>query len=128
MCTGLHGRSLWNQTTCLAPTMTVTVYFGELIFATATAIVLLAISAFMPSIVAILFCCGLAAWTLAEYITHRFVLHAIAPVQHGIHHARPQDGIDRIFWQIWLPLSVGFLVAGGGGLGGGAVASCPYFA
>jgi hypothetical protein len=34
------------------------------------------------------------------------VLHAIAPVQHGIHHARPQDAIDKIFWQIWLAFEV----------------------
>ncbi len=106
--------------------MTVTVCFGELIFATATAIVLLAISAFMPSIVAILFCCGLAAWTLAEYITHRFVLHAIAPVQHGIHHARPQDGIDKIFWQIWLAFAVVYLIAGGAFLAGVLVAYAWY--
>jgi sterol desaturase/sphingolipid hydroxylase (fatty acid hydroxylase superfamily) len=106
--------------------MTATVCFGELIFATATAIVLLAISAFKPSITAILFCCGLAAWTLAEYITHRFVLHAIAPVQHGIHHARPQDGIDKIFWQIWLAFAVVYLIAGGALLAGVLVAYAWY--
>jgi hypothetical protein len=50
---------------------------------------LLATSTFKPSTTGILFCCGILAWTLAEYITHRFVLHAIAPIQHGIHqHAR----------------------------------------
>jgi sterol desaturase/sphingolipid hydroxylase (fatty acid hydroxylase superfamily) len=126
MRTGSHGRRLWSQTTGLAPTMTVTIYFGELIFATATAIVLLAISAFMPSITAILFCCGLAAWTLAEYITHRFVLHGVAPVQHGIHHARPQDGIDKIFWQIWLAFAVVYLIAGGAFLAGVLVAYAWY--
>jgi surface polysaccharide O-acyltransferase-like enzyme len=82
--------------------MTAAVYFGELIFATALAIVLLATSPFTSSITIILLCCGLVAFTLAEYITHRLVLHAIAPVQHGIHHARPQAAIDKIFWQIWL--------------------------
>jgi hypothetical protein len=83
----------------LVPTITVAIYFGELIIALALAVALLAASTFKPSIAVLLFCCGLVAWTLAEYITHRFVLHAVAPVQHGIHHARPQDAIDRIFWQ-----------------------------
>jgi sterol desaturase/sphingolipid hydroxylase (fatty acid hydroxylase superfamily) len=106
--------------------MTVTIYFGELIFATATAIVLIANSALMPSMTAILFCCGLTAWTLAEYITHRFVLHAIAPVQHGIHHARPQDGIDKIFWQIWLAFAVVYLIAGGAFVAGVLVAYAWY--
>jgi hypothetical protein len=86
--------------------MTVVIYFSELIFATALTIVLLAASSSKLSITAVLFCCGLVAFTLAEYITHRFVLHAIAPVQHGIHHARPRDAIDKIFWQIWLAFVV----------------------
>jgi sterol desaturase/sphingolipid hydroxylase (fatty acid hydroxylase superfamily) len=73
--------------------MTVAIYFGELIFTMTAAIVLLATSTLKSSITAIFFCCGVAAWTLCEYITHRFVLHAIAPVQHGIHHARPQDAV-----------------------------------
>ncbi len=100
MCTELHGRRFWIQTMCLVPSMTVAIYFGELIFATALAVVLLTISTSKSSIALILFCCGLLTFTLAEYITHRFVLHAIVPVQHGIHHARPREPIDRIFWQI----------------------------
>src|ERR1700694_5294348 len=50
MCAGLRARRLWNQTRCLALTMTVAVYFGELMFAVALAIVLLATSTFRPSI------------------------------------------------------------------------------
>ena len=73
----------WNQTARLVPTMTVAIYFSELIFVLALAIMLLAASTFKFSIAALPFCCGLVAWTLAEYVTHRFVLHAIAPVQHG---------------------------------------------
>jgi surface polysaccharide O-acyltransferase-like enzyme len=86
--------------------MTVAIYFGELIFAAAVAIVLLAASTLKPSIAIILFWCGLLAWTLGEYIIHRFVLHAIAPVQHGIHHARPKEPINKIFWQIWIAFAL----------------------
>ena len=126
MCTELHGTELWNRTTCLAPAMTVAIYFGELTFAIGVAIGLLAISTLTSSITAVLFCCGVAAWTLAEYITHRFVLHAIAPVQHGIHHARPQDGIDKIFWQIWVAFALLYLVAGSEVLAGVLVAYAWY--
>ena len=126
MCAGLPGRRLWDQTTCLVPTMTFAVYFGELIFATAVAIVLLATSTFKPSITILLFGCGGVAWTLAEYITHRFVLHAIAPVQHGIHHAHPKDGIDKIFWQIWVAFVVVYMTTGGAVLAGALVAYAWY--
>jgi sterol desaturase/sphingolipid hydroxylase (fatty acid hydroxylase superfamily) len=126
MCTDLHGRRLWDQTTYLVWTMTAAIYFGELIFATALAIVLLATSTFKSSIAVMLFCCGLVAFTLGEYIIHRFLLHAIAPVKHGIHHARPQDPIDKIFWQIWLAFAVLYLIAGGAVLGGVLVAYAWY--
>jgi sterol desaturase/sphingolipid hydroxylase (fatty acid hydroxylase superfamily) len=126
MCAGIRGTRLWNQTTCLVPTKTVAIYFGELIFAISAAIVLLATSAFRPSIIVVLFGCGLAAWTLAEYIVHRFVLHAIAPVQHGIHHAHPKDAIDRVFWQIWIAFAVAYVTTGGAVLAGGLVAYAFY--
>jgi sterol desaturase/sphingolipid hydroxylase (fatty acid hydroxylase superfamily) len=106
--------------------MTAAIYFGELIFATALAIVLLAASPFKSSITIILFCCGLVACTLAEYITHRLVLHAIAPLQHGIHHARPQEAIDKIFWQIWLGFAVVYLITGGAVLAGALMAYAWY--
>jgi sterol desaturase/sphingolipid hydroxylase (fatty acid hydroxylase superfamily) len=109
-----------------AAARTVAIYFGELVFAVAVAIALLAASSLRSSIAAILFCCGLMAWTLAEYVTHRFVLHAIAPVQHGIHHARPNDAIDKIFWQIWLAFVVLYLTAGGAILAGVLVAYAWY--
>jgi sterol desaturase/sphingolipid hydroxylase (fatty acid hydroxylase superfamily) len=102
--------------------MTTAIYFGELVFAIALAIMLLAASTLKFSIIALLFCCGLAVWTLAEYIVHRFVLHAIAPVQHGKHHARPQDGIDKVFWQIWLAFAIADLVLGAAVLTGVLVA------
>jgi sterol desaturase/sphingolipid hydroxylase (fatty acid hydroxylase superfamily) len=126
MCTELYGKKLWNQTTRLVPTMTVAIYFGELGFAVAAAIALLAISALASPFDAILFCCGAAAWTLAEYLTHRFVLHTIAPVQHGIHHKRPQEAIDKIFWQVWLAFAVVYLIAGGAVLAGVLVAYAWY--
>jgi sterol desaturase/sphingolipid hydroxylase (fatty acid hydroxylase superfamily) len=126
MCTELRGWKFWNQTTRLVPTMTVAIYLGELTFAIAAAIALLAISAVTSSINAILFCCGALAWTLAEYLTHRFVLHAIAPVQHGIHHARPQDTIDKVFWQVWLAFAVVDLIVGGAVLAGVLVAYAWY--
>src|SRR5258706_1951080 len=126
MCIDLHGRNLWNQA-ALLPTMTSAIYLGELVFAIALAITLLAASTLKSSIALLLFCCGLAAWTLAEYITHRFVLHAIAPFQHAIHHARRQDPVDKIFWQIWLAFAVVYLTAGGAILGGGLLPYTLYF-
>jgi sterol desaturase/sphingolipid hydroxylase (fatty acid hydroxylase superfamily) len=121
MCTELHGRRFWLQTVCLVPSVTVAIYFGELGFATTLAVVLLTISISKSSIVLILFCCGLLAFTLAEYITHRFVLHAIAPIRHGNHHARPREPIDRIFWQIWLAFVVVYLTTGGALVAGALV-------
>jgi sterol desaturase/sphingolipid hydroxylase (fatty acid hydroxylase superfamily) len=106
--------------------MTAAIYFGELIFAAAVAIALLATSTFKPSITITLFCCGFLALTLSEYIVHRFVLHAIAPVQHGIHHARPRDAIDKIFWQIWVGFVVFYLMTGGAALAGALVAYAWY--
>jgi hypothetical protein len=95
----------------LVSTMTAAVYFGELIFSAAVAIVLLATSTFKPSVTVVLFCCGLVALTLSEYI---------------IHHARPQDAIDKVFWQIWLAFAVLYLIAGGAVLAGALVAYAWY--
>jgi sterol desaturase/sphingolipid hydroxylase (fatty acid hydroxylase superfamily) len=108
------------------PTTTVAIYFGELIFTTTVAIALFVSSPLKSSPTAILICCGVVAWTLVEYITHRFVLHAIAPVQHGIHHARPREAIDKIFWQIWLAFIGLYFVAGGAILAGVLVAYAWY--
>jgi sterol desaturase/sphingolipid hydroxylase (fatty acid hydroxylase superfamily) len=110
----------------LGPSMTAVIYFGELIFAVSVAIALLATSTFKPSTTGILFCCGILAWTLGEYIVHRFVLHAIAPVHHGTHHARPKDPIDKIFWQIWVAFVVLYVTIPGAVLAGGLVAYAWY--
>jgi hypothetical protein len=117
-----NGSRFCSQTVCLVLAMTTAIYFGELVSAISLAITLLAASTLKFSIAAPLFCCGLAAWTLAEYIAHRFVLHAIAPVQHGIHHARPQDAIDKVFWQIWFAFALAYLTVGGAFLAGVLVA------
>ncbi len=98
--------------------MTAAIYLGELVFAVGLAVVLLTTSTFASSLATLLFCCGVAAWTLAEYLTHRYVLHAISPVGHRLHHARPQDGVDKVFWQIWLAFSVVYLTMGGAVLAG----------
>jgi len=126
MCAKLHERRLWNQTTHLASAMTAAICFGELAFAIALAVILLATSKLDSSMTGILFGCGLVAWTLSEYITHRFVLHAIAPIQHGIHHAHPHDPIDKIFWQIWLAFAVVYWAAAGAVLAGALVAYAWY--
>ena len=96
------------------------------VYALSVATTLLVASTLKLSITLLLFCCGLLAWTLGEYVTHRFVLHAIAPVQHGIHHARPQDAIDKVFWQIWLAFAAVHLAAGATVLAGVLVAYAWY--
>ena len=125
MCTERLGRRLWNWTACLVPSMTIAIYFGELIFATALAIVLLATSTFQPFITIFLFCCGLVAWTPAEYITHRFVLPSPRYSTGFITPAR-KDAIDKIFWQIWLAFVVVYLTMGGAVLAGVLVAYAWY--
>ena len=57
--------------------MTAIVYLGEMLVASLLAIVLLAISRLRMSSDAVLFAGGVVAWTLAEYVVHRFVLQGI---------------------------------------------------
>jgi sterol desaturase/sphingolipid hydroxylase (fatty acid hydroxylase superfamily) len=102
----------------LVPRRATVLYFGEVIVALTLAVVLLASSNFRFSATILLFACGVMAWSLAEYITHRFVLHSVATIQHGNHHARPQEPIDRVFWQIWLAFTVVYLITGGAVLAG----------
>jgi sterol desaturase/sphingolipid hydroxylase (fatty acid hydroxylase superfamily) len=121
----LHRRKIWKPSR-LAPPTTSTVYFGELVFALVVAVVLLVASNLRFYVVIAFFLCGVSAWTLAEYITHRFVLHAIATVEHGIHHARPRDPVERIFWQIWFAFAVVYLTTAGAVLAGVLVAYAWY--
>jgi sterol desaturase/sphingolipid hydroxylase (fatty acid hydroxylase superfamily) len=113
---------LWR----LVPSTIVVLYLGELIVALALAAALLAGSNCGLSVAILFFICGFVAWTLAEYIAHRFVLHAIATIQHGDHHADPQGPIVRIFWQIWLAFSVVYLTTAGPVLAGVLVAYAWY--
>jgi surface polysaccharide O-acyltransferase-like enzyme len=101
--------------------MTAFIYFGEILVASLLAIVLLAISPFRLSSDATLFAAGIVAWTFAEYVVHRFVLHGLLPTQHGRHHASPDAAVLIIFWQIWACFALIYLIAGGAFLAGGLV-------
>ena len=69
--------------------MTAIIYFGEILVAFLLAIVLLALSQLRMSSDAALCAGGVVAWTLAEYVVHRIVLHGFAPTEHRLHHANP---------------------------------------
>ena len=102
--------------------MTAIIYFGEILVASSLAIVLLAISQLRMSSDAVLFAGGIVAWTLAEYIVHRFVLHGFAPTEHRLHHANPDGAVLTIFWQIWICFALVYLIAGGAFVAGAAYA------
>ena len=93
--------------------MTALIYFGEMLVASLLAILLLAISPFGLSSDATLFAAGIVAWTFAEYVVHRFVLHGLLPTQHRLHHASPDVAVLIIFWQIWACFALTYLIAGG---------------
>ena len=52
---------------------------------------------------------GLAAWTLIEYLIHRFVFHRLAP--HWQHHQHPADP-QYLFAPLWLSLTFAAVVWG----------------
>jgi sterol desaturase/sphingolipid hydroxylase (fatty acid hydroxylase superfamily) len=106
--------------------MTAIIYFGEMLVAPLLAIVLLAISRLPMSSDAMLFAGGVIAWTLAEYIVHRFVLHGFAPTEHRLHHANPGEAVIIIFWQIWICFALVYLIAGGAFVAGALVAYTWY--
>ena len=106
--------------------MTAAIYFGEMLVASLLAIVLLAISQLRMSSDAALFVAGVVVWTLAEYFAHRFVLHHLIPVQHGLHHANPDAAVLTVFWQIWICFALVYLIAGGAFLAGALVAYTWY--
>jgi sterol desaturase/sphingolipid hydroxylase (fatty acid hydroxylase superfamily) len=106
--------------------MTAVVYFGEMLVASLLAILLLAISQLPVSPGAVLFGGGVVAWTLAEYIVHRFVLHHLAPREHGLHHASPDRAVLTIFWQIWVGFVLVYFIAGGVFVAGTLVAYAWY--
>ena len=106
--------------------MTAITYFGEMLVASALAIVLLAISPLRMSSDAVLFAGGVVALTLAEYLVHRFVLHGFAPIEHRPHHANPDGAVLTIFWQIWICFALVYLIAGGAFVAGALVAYAWY--
>jgi sterol desaturase/sphingolipid hydroxylase (fatty acid hydroxylase superfamily) len=106
--------------------MTAIIYFGEMLVAPLLAIVLLAISRLPMSSDAMLFAGGVIAWTFAEYIVHRFVLHGFAPTEHRLHHANPGEAVITIFWQIWICFALVYLIAGGAFVAGALVAYTWY--
>jgi sterol desaturase/sphingolipid hydroxylase (fatty acid hydroxylase superfamily) len=101
-------------------------YLGEVIFALSLAIALVATSNLSFRIIVLGFFGGVVAWTFAEYIAHRFVLHSIATTEHRHHHAHPQEPIDRIFWHTWLAFGVVYLITAGPVLAGVLVAYAWY--
>ena len=106
--------------------MTAAFYLGEILVGSLLAIVLLVTSHLRMSADAALFTAGIVAWTLAEYLVHRFVLHDLIPTQHGLHHAHPDAPVLTIFWQIWLCFALVYLIAGGAFLAGALVAYSWY--
>jgi Fatty acid hydroxylase superfamily len=102
--------------------MTAIIYFGEILVASLLAIVLLALSRLRMSSDAVLFAGDVVAWTLAEYVVHRFVLHGFAPTGHRLHHANPDAPVLTIFWQIWICFALVCLIVGGTFVAGSLVA------
>jgi len=94
-------------------TMTAAIYFGELAFALVLAIGSLVASTLKPFIAIVLVCAASSHVPWSNTSPHRYVLHAVASVQHRRHHARPREAVDKIFWQIWLAFAVVYLTTGG---------------
>jgi sterol desaturase/sphingolipid hydroxylase (fatty acid hydroxylase superfamily) len=65
---------------------------------------------------------GYLAWTLAEYLIHRFVFHRLYRRAHGAHHRRPDDYFGAQPWQALFgnAAAYGVLVA----LFGAALGAC----
>jgi sterol desaturase/sphingolipid hydroxylase (fatty acid hydroxylase superfamily) len=106
--------------------MTAIIYFGEMLVASLLAMVMLELSHVGMSSNSALFVGGMVAWTLAEYLVHRFVLHGFAPTEHRLHHANPDSAVLAIFWQIWISFALFYLIAGGAFVAGALVAYAWY--
>jgi sterol desaturase/sphingolipid hydroxylase (fatty acid hydroxylase superfamily) len=100
--------------------------FGEMLVVSILAIILLMISPLEMGSNAAIFVGGVVFWTLAEYAVHRFVLHGIAPREHGLHHANPGEPVLKIFWQIWVCFALVYFIAGIAFLAGALVAYAWY--
>jgi sterol desaturase/sphingolipid hydroxylase (fatty acid hydroxylase superfamily) len=90
------------------------------------AILLFTNSSHTVGVAAALTATGVIAWTLAEYVVHRLVLHRLMPTQHWIHHAYPGEPVLSIFWQIWACFAVVYLIADCAFLAGSLVAYAWY--
>jgi sterol desaturase/sphingolipid hydroxylase (fatty acid hydroxylase superfamily) len=106
--------------------MTAIVYFGEMLTAALLAAGLLAISQLRISFDVVLFAGGVVAFTFAEYVVHRFVLHGFAPIEHRLHHANPDDAVLKIFWQIWICFGLVYLIGDGAFVAGALIAYAWY--
>ncbi len=101
-------------------------YFGEMCVAPFLAIILFTESSRTIGVAAALSAAGVIAWTLGEYVVHRFVLHRLMPTQHRIHHAYPSEPVLSISWQIWACFAVVYLIADGAFLAGSLVTYAWY--
>jgi sterol desaturase/sphingolipid hydroxylase (fatty acid hydroxylase superfamily) len=106
--------------------MQAAIYCGEMVVAPIVAVALLVASSLSWTAMAGLFLAGVLALTLGEYAVHRFVLHDLKSIRHRLHHARPDDQIITIFWQIWVCFAVVGLIAGGAVLSGALAAYTWY--
>jgi sterol desaturase/sphingolipid hydroxylase (fatty acid hydroxylase superfamily) len=106
--------------------MTATVYFGEMLVASLVAITLLEISSFRTNSEVVLFGARVFAWSLAEYIVHRFMLHGFSATEHRRHHANPSAPVLTIFWQTWACFVLVYLIAGDAVLAGTLAAYAWY--
>ena len=102
------------------------IYSGEMVVAPLFAIFLFETSTLSSGKALVSASAGIAAWTLAEYAFHRFVLHRLIPKQHRMHHANPDNPVLSISWQIWVCFAVVYLVAGRAFLAGALIAYAWY--
>jgi dihydroceramide fatty acyl 2-hydroxylase len=67
-----------------------------------------------------LFCGGVTAWTLAEYVTHRWLFHWLYKEEHWRHHRRPLDwiGVPPLLTGLVLAIVYLFALQLGWGYGG----------
>ena len=98
--------------------MTALMYFGEIVVASVLAVVLLVMTPLGMISASELFIGGVVAWTLVEYLAHRFVLHGWAPTEHRMHHADPDEPVLTVFWQIWASFALVYLITDGAFIAG----------
>jgi sterol desaturase/sphingolipid hydroxylase (fatty acid hydroxylase superfamily) len=87
-------------------------YLADLVlYAAASASLAMILAVWAPAeqraVLAIFALAGIAAWTLVEYVLHRFVLHGLQPFRrwHAEHHRRPgatpgRYGVTSALWDV----------------------------